>query len=186
MGKFVIGTPVSYPDKEGYGVVTELDGRFIAKWPDGSWFYLDDIPAPGTPLSSEPTGPQSRAIGSGLFDTTTTNLVSKTGASKGMKECRYDMIPWEPLAELALVYGKGEIKYPSGPTGPNWLNGMPYSWSIRAAKSHLEHFVAGVDFDDDDSVHHLAHAVWHLFALMTFQARGLGTDDRQHRGSTGL
>lgn len=101
-----------------------------------------------------------------------------TGASKGMRITRQDLIPPEALAEIGAVYGFGERKYPAGPDGPNWLRGMPFSWNLRALKDHISEWELGKDYDDEDGVSPLAHAVWHLMALLTYQARGLGTDDR--------
>lgn len=106
-----------------------------------------------------------------------------TGASKGMRVTRQDLIPPEALLEIAAVYGFGERKYPAGPDGPNWLRGMPFSWPLRALKDHIAQWELGVDFDEEDGVSHLAHAAWHLFALLTYQARGLGTDDRPFKKS---
>lgn len=101
-----------------------------------------------------------------------------TGGEKGMRVTRQDLIPPEALRELSAVYGFGERKYPAGPDGPNWLRGMPWSWNLRALKDHLTEWELGDDFDSEDGVSHLAHACWHLFTLMTYQARELGTDDR--------
>lgn len=114
-------------------------------------------------------------------------LTAKSGAQKGMRVTRHDLIPPAALREVAAVYGYGELKYPAGPEGPNWLGprgavgedgGMPYSWNERAAYDHLSAWREGQDFDPEDGVSHLAHAVWHLFAILEMQARGIGTDDR--------
>lgn len=110
----------------------------------------------------------------------------QSGASKGMRVTRLDLIPPEALLEIGAVYGLGENKYPAGPHGPNWLvgdaelegQGMPYSWNLRALKQHIAEWELGQDFDEEDGAHALAHACWHLIALLTYQARGIGTDDR--------
>lgn len=110
-----------------------------------------------------------------------TRLTAESGASKGMRVTRMDLIPPEVLREIGAVYGYGELKYPSGEDGPNWLRGMPYSWNLRALKDHIADWELGKDFDAEDGVHALAHAAWHLFALLTYQARGLGIDDRIYK-----
>lgn len=128
-----------------------------------------------------PNLPKSRRIGDFTDEPAVRMTDPATGASKGMRVTRQDLIPPDALRELSAVYGKGELKYPAGPDGPNWLRGMPFSWNLRALKDHITEWELGVDFDEEDGVSHLAHAAWHLFALMTFQARGLGTDDRQFK-----
>jgi hypothetical protein len=105
-------------------------------------------------------------------------LTSNTGAQKGMRVTRHDLIPPAALREVAAVYGYGELKYPAGPDGPNWLHGMPYSWNERAAYDHISQWREGEDFDSEDGVSHLAHAIWHLLTILEFEARGIGEDDR--------
>jgi hypothetical protein len=107
-----------------------------------------------------------------------TRIEYASGASKGMRVTRQDLIPPEALLELSAVYGFGELKYPAGPDGPNWMRGLNYSACVRALKDHISEWELGKDYDDEDGVSPLAHAMWHLCALLTFQARGLGTDDR--------
>lgn len=101
-----------------------------------------------------------------------------TQASKGMRITRMDMIPPEALLEIGAVYGFGALKYKDTESGPNWLRGMPWSWNVRALKDHLAQWELGNDFDSEDGCSHLAHLCWHAFALMSYQARGLGKDDR--------
>lgn len=108
-------------------------------------------------------------------------LTAESGAQKGMRVTRHDLIPPAALREVAAVYGYGERKYPAGPDGPNWLRGMPYSWNMRAALDHISEWQEGKDFDDEDGVSPLAHAVWHLLAIMEQQSRSVGTDDRPFR-----
>lgn len=123
---------------------------------------------------------QSRRTGDKLFDDETTYKTDpKTGGRKGTKLARYDLVPPEPLAELACVFGMGDIKYPAAEDGiPNWLHGLPYSWHIGAALRHIERWRSGETFDKESGLNHLAHASTLLFMLMTYQARDLGTDDR--------
>lgn len=97
-----------------------------------------------------------------------------TGGEKEMKPSRFDLIPPEVLDEDARVYGMGAAKY----APHNYLHGFPWSWSVRAGMSHFHAWQMGEDYDQESGLHHLAHARWHLAALMTFQWNELGTDDR--------
>ena len=99
----------------------------------------------------------------------------KTGGQKGRKPEAYALIPAAPLAEVARVYGKGAEKYEPW----NWAKGYAWNLSFSALFRHIEAFRSGVSHDADDHLHHLAHAAFHLFALMEFERLGLGTDDRQ-------
>lgn len=118
-------------------------------------------------------------IGDGLFDETTHMYEDTSGGSKGSKIARYDMIPAEALAEVAVAYGRGELKYPADADGrQNWEKGYPYRYSFGAMMRHAWRFWRGEDYDPETGVHHLALVVWHCFTMMTFQARGIGTDDR--------
>lgn len=100
----------------------------------------------------------------------------ETGGSKGQKLERYDLIPVAPLEELAKVYGAGSQKYEDR----NWERGYPWSSSFAAARRHMDAFWDGESLDVQQQRHHLAAATFHLFALMEFELRGLGTDDRAH------
>lgn len=106
---------------------------------------------------------------------------SATGGEKGRKPECYEQIPVHPLAQVAKVYGYGEKKYARG----NYLKGYPYSWGTDALLRHIHAFRAGEDIDPESGIHHLAHAAFHLFGLMEFQHRGIGTDDRMYKEPEG-
>jgi hypothetical protein len=97
-----------------------------------------------------------------------------TGGEKEMKPARHDLVPAEVQDEMARVYGMGAQKYEPH----NYLHGYPWSWSIRAALSHFHAWQMGEDYDPESGLHHLAHAAWHMNALMMFQWHELGSDDR--------
>lgn len=115
-----------------------------------------------------------RRIGDLLFDETTEMITSRSGGRKGIKICRYDLIPHEALAELSAAYGIGAKKYDEN----NWLKGIAWMKNVGALMRHLYRWVAREDFDPETGIHHMALVSWHAFALMTFQSRGLGEDDR--------
>ena len=87
---------------------------------------------------------------------------------------RYDLIPPEALEALAHVYTKGAEKY----ADRNWEKGMTWGRCFRAMISHAIAWWAGETFDKELGCHHLAMAAWNAFALLTYQLREVGTDDR--------
>jgi len=97
-----------------------------------------------------------------------------TGAEKGAKPEEFDSIPVRPLEEVARVYGFGAAKYERA----NWLKGYRWSLSLSALLRHVSAFRRGESLDAESGLHHLAHAAFHLFALMEYERRGLGKDDR--------
>jgi hypothetical protein len=103
--------------------------------------------------------------------------VSETGGEKGKKQEAYDQIPWQAMDHVARVYGYGEQKYAAF----NWLQGYSWRLSFAAAFRHLSAACSGEWEDSESGLPHLAHAVFHMLALMTFHDRGLGTDDRMPR-----
>jgi hypothetical protein len=102
-----------------------------------------------------------------------------TGGQKGQKIERFDLIPAEPLRQLALVYGAGAKKYDDD----NWRKGYSWRLSLGAMMRHVWTWVRGEKYDPEVSelagqpVSHLACAAWHCFTLMEFQEFELGTDD---------
>lgn len=97
-----------------------------------------------------------------------------TGGQKGQKQEQYSMIPVDPLAEVARVYGYGAQKYDRD----NWRKGYAWSLSLDALLRHIEQFRRGESVDTESGRKHLAHAAFHLFTLMEYDSKGLGTDDR--------
>lgn len=102
-----------------------------------------------------------------------------TGGAKGQKIERYDLIPAEPLRQLALVYGAGAKKYDDD----NWRKGYSWRLSLGAMSRHLWAWVRGEKYDAECSelagqpVSHLAQVAWHAFTLLEFETFELGTDD---------
>ena len=85
-----------------------------------------------------------------------------------------DQIPPAVLLEWGRVYTYGEQKY----ARDNWLNGNEWHEFYGSALRHLYKFWAGEDNDPESTLHHLAHALWNVGALLYFYDRGIGTDDR--------
>jgi len=108
---------------------------------------------------------------------TEVRATSESGGQKGRKPECYSMIPVEPMAEVARVFGYGASKYAPG----NFLKGYPFSWTLDALQRHLEAFKRGEDKDPESGLHHLSHLTFHALALMEFQHRNVGTDDRLYK-----
>lgn len=95
---------------------------------------------------------------------------------------RYDLLPVDAMRELVKVYTKGAEKY----ADRNWEKGMSWSRVIGPLMRHLEAFRQGEIWDDGiDPVtgqpctgcHHMAMVAWNALALVTYQMRGIGTND---------
>ena len=103
-----------------------------------------------------------------------TRVTSSTGASKGTKEERFDLIPVPALTQLARLYGKGAVKY----AAHNWRLGYDWSKSYAAAQRHMNAFWAGEDIDPETQVPHVINAAFHMFALATYITEHPEFDDR--------
>jgi hypothetical protein len=98
-----------------------------------------------------------------------------TGGAKGQKPERFDLIPVGPLTEVARLYGAGASKY----AARNWQLGYAWSLSFAAMQRHAWQFWGGESLDSETRCHHLASVVFHAMALMEFEAKEKGTDDRE-------
>lgn len=103
-----------------------------------------------------------------------TRVTSSTGASKGTKEARYDLIPIPALDALARLYGKGAAKYAEH----NWRLGYEWSKSYSAAQRHMAAFWSGENIDPETQVPHVINAAFHMFALATYITEHPEFDDR--------
>lgn len=103
----------------------------------------------------------------------TTCVDPNTGAQKRQKPLRYDLIPVEAMAEVALLYGLGARLYAER----NWEKGYKWSLSYAALRRHAELFWTGENWDADGG-HHLAAVVFHALAMMQFDLANRHNDDR--------
>lgn len=97
-----------------------------------------------------------------------------TGGEKGQKDERYDLIPVEPLRQVARVYGMGSSKYSSR----NWEKGYAWNLSYAALQRHINAFWGREDLDSESGLPHLAHAAFHVLALMEFTRTHPEKDNR--------
>lgn len=88
---------------------------------------------------------------------------------------RHDLIaPWA-LEQLAAVYTYGTQKYDDD----NWWKGLKWKKDVFGCiLRHVWKWFRGERFDDESGAHHLAHAAWNCFTLMSYERHGIGTDDR--------
>jgi len=98
----------------------------------------------------------------------------KTGGAKGQKLARFDLLPWDTLAQVATLYGVGAQKYEER----NWEKGYAWGLSMAALHRHLAAFWSGENLDKETGQPHLACVIFHALALLTFATRGIGTDTR--------
>lgn len=111
------------------------------------------------------------------IDSSEVRVVGASGAAKGQKNARFDLIPPRPLKALAEHYGFGARKYnpispAEGHTGPaidNWRLGFNYSSSIAALERHFNAWKSGEDIDEETGSNHLAAVMWHCMTLLEFQ-----------------
>jgi hypothetical protein len=97
-----------------------------------------------------------------------------TNAAKGQKLERYDLIPINPLSEVARHFGIGAEKYEVR----NWERGYQWSLSYAAMQRHANQFWGGESYDPESGTHHLAAVVFHALALMEYEQTNQDKDDR--------
>lgn len=88
---------------------------------------------------------------------------------------RHDLIaPWA-LNEVAKVYTYGTQKYDDD----NWWKGLKWKRDVFGCiLRHVWKWFRGEKYDDESGAHHLAHAAWNCFALMSYERHNIGVDDR--------
>lgn len=97
-----------------------------------------------------------------------------TGGEKGMKDERFDLIPWDAMREVARLYAAGSKKYDDH----NWRKGYAWSLSFASLIRHATQFWEGEDIDEEMGTHHLASVVFHSLTLLTFVDEHGELDDR--------
>ncbi|AXH70500.1 hypothetical protein HOT75_gp113 [Gordonia phage Daredevil] len=99
---------------------------------------------------------------------------SSTGAEKGQKIQRVDLLPVRPLLKVAEHYGVGAKKYAER----NWEAGYSWSLSYQSLMRHALQFWAGEDIDEETGTPHMAAVVFHALALMEFMETHREFDNR--------
>ncbi|GAB2733610.1 dATP/dGTP diphosphohydrolase domain-containing protein [Nocardioides pakistanensis] len=124
----------------------------------------------GSPVDRETLHAVAKPVPTGEIRTT-----SATGGQKGAKEAQFALIPPGPLWELAVLYGRGAVKYEPD----NWKRGYPWSLSYDALKRHLDLWWSRTeDYDPEMGVKHLINVAWHAFNLAWMMENQPDFDDR--------
>jgi hypothetical protein len=104
---------------------------------------------------------------------------SASGGMKAMKEARLSLIPAGPLWELAVLYGRGQEKYPDHVAGaPNWKRGYEWSKSADSVLRHWDLFWMGEDHDPEMGVKHVICVAWHALNMAWMMENRAQYDDR--------
>lgn len=96
------------------------------------------------------------------------------GTKKDEGKIRLDLIPPELLTSVGEILTFGAIKY----SERNWEKGMKWGRVYGALMRHLWKWWKGEDLDDETGKSHLWHAGCCIAFLITYEARGVGEDDR--------
>ena len=89
---------------------------------------------------------------------------------------RLDLLPIEPMMQIANVFGFGAKKYFAN----SYRQGETVVWSrtYGSIMRHMMAFWSGEDKDPESGLDHLAHAGTQLFILMEHTAHNKNKDDR--------
>ena len=83
------------------------------------------------------------------------------------------------LLEMGMVMTQGLTKYPNDPDGmPNWWKGGSYRSFVASILRHTLRLACGQDIDPESGLPHTAHIAVDASFVRSWQARGVGTDDR--------
>lgn len=96
------------------------------------------------------------------------------GLRKDEGKPRTDLIPTDALLELSKLYAVGATKY----ADRNWERGMPFSKVYGPLTRHLFKWWMGENIDSESGLSHMTHVAWNAIALMTYEIRHIGIDDR--------
>lgn len=99
----------------------------------------------------------------------------------------WQLLPWDALRVITYILRYGADKYEPR----NWERGMDYDRLFRAAIEHLVSWWErddkgrGPGMDPETGYSHLWHAACCVLFLITYEIRGVGTDNRPaHREGT--
>ncbi|MFG0245700.1 MAG: dATP/dGTP diphosphohydrolase domain-containing protein [Phycisphaerales bacterium JB052] len=85
-----------------------------------------------------------------------------------------DLIPPQPLLEVAQVFTYGAKKYSAG----NWTKAPSIRRYMAATMRHILAFMSGENTDPESGLPHLAHAATNLMIIMALLAHNPESDDR--------
>lgn len=105
---------------------------------------------------------------------------SKVGLRFNQGKLPLDQVPPSMEKAFALVAAHGEKKY----TKHNWRKGMSWADVYGCARRHMQAWFKGEELDDCEggsNLPHLYHALWNIAALIEYQEKQIGLDDRWHK-----
>lgn len=149
-------------DARAAGVTkVQVEGRYYQWYEDDVW--LDVTPGEEANMLKAP----------GLLD---------PKPSEGLRfdegKTRLDLLPPEWPWALAEVLTAGIPAHGER----NWEKGMAWHKVAGPILRHFFKWLAGAKMDPETGCHHLAHVAWNALALMSYEIRGLGTDDLARPG----
>ena len=171
-----VGDYVYIEDSDEYGIVERVANALYTAGPkdvmvrlesDGeAYYYASQTVVVANTDRSPVCAAKALPFSNPQFST------SDSGATKQVKEARYDMIPADALRILAEHYGKGAEKYPPFDNGDglgvldNYRRGYHWSLSFAAMMRHAWAFWGGEDTDKETGSPHLAAVAWHALAML--------------------
>ena len=104
------------------------------------------------------------------------NVVAGFAPKFDATKVRLDLLPIEPMMQIANVFGFGAKKYFAN----SYRQGETVVWSrtYGSIMRHMMSFWSGEDKDPESGLDHLAHAGTQLFILMEHAAHNKNKDDR--------
>lgn len=102
-------------------------------------------------------------------------IPKREAVSYDENKARYDLVPPEIMEAIAQGLTVGAQKYPER----NWEDGMRWGRIYAQVQRHLQAFWAGEDVDAETQLPHMWLAATRLAMLITYDMRGIGTDDRK-------
>ena len=104
------------------------------------------------------------------------NIVAGFAPKFDAAKVRVDLLPIEPMMQIATVFGFGAKKYFAN----SYRQGETVVWSrtYGSIMRHMMAFWSGEDKDPESGLPHLAHAGTQLFILMEHTAHNQNKDDR--------
>ncbi len=101
-------------------------------------------------------------------------MTDKTGLRYDKGKSRVDLLPADAMLELGEVCAYGAHKY----SERNWEKGMKWTKVIGPLLRHLYKWMIGYTVDKESGQRHIAMVAWNAIALLTYELRGIGEDDR--------
>lgn len=104
------------------------------------------------------------------------NIVAGFAPKFDATKVRLDLLPIDPMMQIANVFGFGAKKYFAN----SYRQGETVVWSrtYGSIMRHMMSFWSGEDKDPESGLDHLAHAGTQLFILMEHAAHNKNKDDR--------